>query len=47
MCFGAMQASKENTKVTKKNSVLCTLKMTNHYIDEKLLTITVISGEND
>jgi hypothetical protein len=46
MCFGAMQASKANTKVTKK-SVLCTIKMTDHYIDEKLLTITVISGEND
>jgi hypothetical protein len=33
MCFGAMQASKENTKVTK-NSVLYTLKMADHYIDE-------------
>jgi hypothetical protein len=44
MRFGVMQASKENTKVAK-NLVLCTLKMTDHYIDEKLLTITVISGE--
>jgi hypothetical protein len=45
MCFGAMQASKANTKVTKQNSVLYTLIMTDHYIDEKLLTITVISGK--
>jgi hypothetical protein len=34
MCFGAMQASKANTKITKKFSVLCTLKMVDHYIDE-------------
>jgi hypothetical protein len=45
MSFGAMQASKANTKVTKQNSILCTLKMANHYIDEKLLTIIVTSGE--
>jgi hypothetical protein len=38
MCFGVMQASKANTKVTKK-SVLCTIKMTDYYIDEKYLTI--------
>jgi hypothetical protein len=47
MCFGAMQASKANTKVTKQNSVLYTMIMTDHYIDEKLLTITVISGKKD
>jgi hypothetical protein len=47
MCFGAMQASKANTKVTKNNLVLCTIKMIDYYIDEKLLTITVISDEND
>jgi hypothetical protein len=46
MCFGAMQVSKANTKVTQK-SVLYTIKMTGRYIDEKLLTITVISGRND
>jgi hypothetical protein len=43
MCFGAMQAS----KATKKNVVLWTLKMDVHCIDEKLLTIAVISDEND
>jgi hypothetical protein len=47
MSFRAMQTSKANTKVTKQNSILCTLKMANHYIDENLLTITVISDEND
>jgi hypothetical protein len=46
MCFGAMRASKANTKVTKK-SVLCTLRMVDHYIDENLLTIAVIGVEND
>jgi hypothetical protein len=41
MRFGAMQASKANTKVTKKNPVLCTIKMTDYYIDEKYLTIKI------
>jgi hypothetical protein len=29
-----MQASKAKAKVTKKNSVLCTLKMADHYSDQ-------------
>jgi hypothetical protein len=41
-----MQASKTNIKVTKK-SIFCTLKMVDHYIDEKLLTIAVIGAEKD
>jgi hypothetical protein len=41
-----MQASKTNIKVTKK-SIFCTLKMADHYIDEKLLTIAVIGAEKD
>jgi hypothetical protein len=47
MCFGTLQASKANTNVTRKNSILCGQEMADHYIEEKLLTITVIGGEND
>jgi hypothetical protein len=47
MWFGAMQTNKANIKVTRKNSVLCTMKMADHYIDEKIVTIIVISGKND